>query len=147
MASFVGDASQPSRTALELPRYTKLQRQQVRALAAVFGLEPRACGRVGQTLFKTKRAGPLTAAGEAQAQRLLACSITYGRPTAQLAQEMQAAMNQRTTLTTPIAETNKGSQMLRQMGWSQGMGLGVRGQGIMEPVPVALKHNRHGLGH
>ena len=33
---------------------------QVRALVAVYGLEARACGRTGQTLFKTERTGPLT---------------------------------------------------------------------------------------
>ncbi len=39
---------------------------QVRALAAVYGVEPRACGRTGQTLFKTPRISPLTSEGQAQ---------------------------------------------------------------------------------
>lgn len=39
---------------------------QVRALAAVYGLEPRACGRTGQTLFRTERTGALTNKGLAQ---------------------------------------------------------------------------------
>ncbi|KAL0047977.1 hypothetical protein WJX82_004866 [Trebouxia sp. C0006] len=39
---------------LELPRYTgKAQKREVKALAALYGAEPRACGRTGITLFKT----------------------------------------------------------------------------------------------
>lgn len=33
----------------------------MKALAALYGLEPRSCGRVGQTLFKTPASTPLIA--------------------------------------------------------------------------------------
>jgi hypothetical protein len=65
MAAFVaGSAEGP----LELPQFSKMQRLQVRALAALFGLEPRACGRAGQSLFRTPRCGPLAPDGQAQAR-------------------------------------------------------------------------------
>ena len=58
---------------------------QVRALAAVYGLEPRACGRRGQTLFRTSNAGLPTADGQAQVytQTLAVCTIymSAARPT------------------------------------------------------------------
>ena len=38
----------------------KVNLLQVRALACLYGLEARACGRAGQTLFKTDKSGPLT---------------------------------------------------------------------------------------
>ena len=37
-------------------------------MAALYGLEARACGRAGQTLFRTGRSGPLTPEGQAQAR-------------------------------------------------------------------------------
>ena len=55
---------------------------QVRALAAVYGLEPRACGRRGQTLFRTDNAGLPSADGQAQvhAQALCRCSPSLPHP-------------------------------------------------------------------
>lgn len=65
MAAFVVSSS--AEGPLELPRFSKMQRLQVRAMAALYGLEPRACGRAGQSLFRTQRSGPLTPDGQAQA--------------------------------------------------------------------------------
>ncbi|CAL8462445.1 g1978 [Coccomyxa elongata] len=124
-----------------------MQRLQVRALAAIYGLEARACGRTGQTLFKTDRAGPLTTEGCAQVQRLLACSIPSGKPTPELKRELEQAMrSSRTALSRPITANNKGSLMLKQMGWSEGSGLGAARQGRTEPVPLHLGQRRQGLG-
>ncbi|KAK9906899.1 hypothetical protein WJX75_009914 [Coccomyxa subellipsoidea] len=124
-----------------------MQRLQVRALAAVYGLEPRACGRTGQTLFRTERTGALTNEGLAQVQRLLACSVPSGKPTPELKRELEEAMrSSRAALTRPIKADNKGSLMLRQMGWSEGSGLGVSCQGRTEPIPLHLGQRRQGLG-
>ena len=43
---------------------------QVRAVAALYGVEARACGRKGLTLFKTSKSAPLTTDGAAQVQQL-----------------------------------------------------------------------------
>ncbi len=40
---------------------------QVAALAKLYGLEARACGRAGQTFFRTAETRPLDADGQAQA--------------------------------------------------------------------------------
>ncbi len=45
----------------------------------------------------------------------------------------------------PIHAANIGHQMLLKLGWTGG-GLGAAEQGIVEPIPVALKNNKRGLG-
>ena len=52
--------------ALELPPYSRMQRQQVKKLAELYGLEARNCGRQGQTFFLTGRTAPLSEEAEAQ---------------------------------------------------------------------------------
>ncbi|XP_067011471.2 G patch domain-containing protein 2 isoform X3 [Anabrus simplex] len=47
----------------------------------------------------------------------------------------------------PIPETNVGNQMLRNMGWEPGTGLGLQKQGIQEPVTAAQRPKLQGLGH
>ena len=175
----------------------------MRALAAVYGLEPRACGRRGQTLFRTDRAGLPSADGLAQVHaqalcccspslphlnltrrfslekighvavercfdrltielvtvklmrrqsclqvgRLLACSFQGGKPSTTAKLEMEAALQiGRASLKRPIAATNKGSILLRQMGWSEGFGLGSKEQGRTEPIPLHVGQRRRGLG-
>ena len=49
---------------------------QVRALAAVYGLEARACGRTGQTLFQSSHAGLPSAEGRAQVRSLWPAGLT-----------------------------------------------------------------------
>jgi hypothetical protein len=82
-----------------------------------------------------------------QVQRLLACSMPSGKPTPALKQELDRAMRaNRAALTRPILADNKGSVMLRQMGWSEGSGLGAQRQGRTEPVPMHIRQRRQGLG-
>ena len=46
-----------------------------------------------------------------------------------------------------IPESNKGSQLLRKMGWTESEGLGREGRGINEPVSMGILDNRRlGLG-
>ena len=50
-------------------------------------------------------------------------------------------------VTAPIDDDNRGAKMLRAMGWCDGQGLGVRGQGITQPIAAVLaKGKRRGLG-
>ena len=82
-----------------------------------------------------------------QVERLLACSVPHGKPTPELKRELEAAMrSSRAALTRPIKADNKGSLMLRQMGWSEGSGLGASRQGRTEPIPMHLGQRRQGLG-
>lgn len=47
----------------------------------------------------------------------------------------------------PIPESNKGSQLLRKMGWTESEGLGKEGRGINEPIAIGIPDNRRlGLG-
>ena len=83
----------------------------------------------------------------AQVERLLACSVSHGKPTADLRQQMDAALcASRASLRRPIPGSNKGAIMLQRLGWSAGSGLGAQGQGRMEPVPLRLGQRRQGLG-
>ena len=43
-------------------------------------------------------------------------------------------------------ETNRGNQLLAKMGWKTGVGLGVTGDGRVDPVMVQQFENRAGLG-
>ena len=45
-----------------------------------------------------------------------------------------------------IDSKNKGFKMLQKMGWSEGKGLGKESKGRIEPVSVATKNDRSGLG-
>lgn len=80
-------------------------------------------------------------------ERLLACSISHGRPTAELNLEMDRAVRAgRASLNRRIPSSNRGSMLLRQMGWAEGSGLGAQRQGRTEPVPLHLGQRRQGLG-
>ena len=59
--------------------YIDMSVAQVRALAAVYGLEARACGRVGQTLFRSSHAGLPSADGRAQVRSLRPADLTGPR--------------------------------------------------------------------
>ncbi|KAL2930821.1 SUPPRESSOR OF ABI3-5 [Bienertia sinuspersici] len=45
-----------------------------------------------------------------------------------------------------IDESNVGNRMLRNMGWTEGLGLGKDGNGMVEPVQAQSFDNRAGLG-
>ncbi|KAK9864499.1 hypothetical protein WJX84_001425 [Apatococcus fuscideae] len=60
---------------LELEPFSRTRRKQVAALASIYNLEARACGRAGQTFFRTPETQPLDAEGDVQAGRLLLCSF------------------------------------------------------------------------
>ena len=47
----------------------------------------------------------------------------------------------------PIPENNVGSQMLRNMGWTPGTGLGRDGVGIIKPIAAYKRPKNLGLGH
>lgn len=85
--------------------------------------------------------------GTVQVERLLACSVSHGKPTAELKQQMDAALcASRASLRRPIPGSNRGAAMLRRLGWAAGSGLGAQGQGRTEPVPLRLGQRRQGLG-
>lgn len=45
-----------------------------------------------------------------------------------------------------IGDSNKGFALLQKMGYKPGMAIGKSGMGCVEPVPIALKSDRSGLG-
>jgi len=49
-------------------------------------------------------------------------------------------------LSTSISANNLGFKMMEKMGYKQGEGLGKKGEGRAEPVPIRLKSNRFGFG-
>lgn len=50
-------------------------------------------------------------------------------------------------LSNALDSDNKGFAMLQKMGFKHGMGLGKDGSGRAEPIPLAIKTDRGGLGH
>ncbi|KAF9575422.1 hypothetical protein EC968_003027 [Mortierella alpina] len=46
----------------------------------------------------------------------------------------------------PVASNNKGHAMLSKMGWKAGTGLGIAGQGVVEPVQLMVADKKAGLG-
>lgn len=61
-----------SANCLDLPRFTgKAQKREVKALGALYGFQPRNCGRKGTTLFKTEHAGLPDARGAEKVAALL----------------------------------------------------------------------------
>lgn len=51
-----------------------------------------------------------------------------------------------TSLSRPLGSDNRGYALLQKMGWSEGRGLGKRGHGIVEPIPIAQPDGFLGLG-
>eukprot|EP00210_Caulerpa_lentillifera_P009550 g9108.t1 len=49
-------------------------------------------------------------------------------------------------LSQKLSEENKGYQLLQKMGYIEGKGLGADKQGIVEPLPIAVKRDRKGIG-
>lgn len=49
-------------------------------------------------------------------------------------------------LSAAITSSNKGFEMLMKMGYKPGQGIGKTESGIVEPIGVEVKANRHGLG-
>lgn len=47
----------------------------------------------------------------------------------------------------PISESNIGNQMLRNMGWQPGYGLGPKEDGVHDPLVVHVRHRFTGLGY
>lgn len=47
----------------------------------------------------------------------------------------------------PIPESNIGNQILQNMGWTPGSGLGAEGDGRQDPVIAFLHRGRRGLGY
>ncbi|KMZ74200.1 G-patch domain containing protein, expressed [Zostera marina] len=45
-----------------------------------------------------------------------------------------------------IDSSNVGFKMLKKCGWREGTGLGISGQGRLEPVEAHVKNNKTGLG-
>ncbi|TFK57424.1 G-patch-domain-containing protein, partial [Heliocybe sulcata] len=50
------------------------------------------------------------------------------------------------TVETKLRATNKGFAMLAKMGWAEGQGLGISGDGRVDPIPFAVKNDSTGLG-
>jgi hypothetical protein len=46
----------------------------------------------------------------------------------------------------PLDNTNKGSLMLKKMGWG-GQGLGANETGIIQPIPLSTQKGKKGLGN
>ncbi|RKO88815.1 hypothetical protein BDK51DRAFT_28806 [Blyttiomyces helicus] len=46
----------------------------------------------------------------------------------------------------PLPSTNIGFKLLLKMGWSEGRGLGSRGEGRVEPIRIDLKEDKMGVG-
>ncbi|KAG8931491.1 hypothetical protein FRC02_002670 [Tulasnella sp. 418] len=50
------------------------------------------------------------------------------------------------TVETKIKSTNVGFALLQKMGWKEGQGLGISGQGRADPIPLVVKNDSTGLG-
>ncbi|KZT21697.1 G-patch-domain-containing protein, partial [Neolentinus lepideus HHB14362 ss-1] len=50
------------------------------------------------------------------------------------------------TVETKLKSTNKGFAMLAKMGWAEGQGLGLSGEGRVDPIPFTVKNDSTGLG-
>ena len=91
-----------------------------------------------------------------QLARLVAGSVSHGKlPQMQAAEVREANRNaeaaaERSLITAgtsiPIGVENIGNQMLQQMGWKQGQGLGSQRQGPVDPLPLIKRKKRQGLG-
>ena len=50
------------------------------------------------------------------------------------------------TINTAIPSSNVGYKLLKKMGWKESTCLGLKGDGILEPIPVGVKMDSMGLG-
>lgn len=76
---------------------------------------------------------------------MLECSVSTGG--LRRRHEPQATQKQASAaLAVPIAADNRGSVMLRQMGWQEGTGLGASREGCISPISLSSQRGRSGLG-
>ncbi|KAJ1311630.1 hypothetical protein OPQ81_010106 [Rhizoctonia solani] len=61
-------------------------------------------------------------------------------------QYIRGPIRESVTVDTKISSTNKGFGMLAKMGWKEGEGLGISGQGRTDPIPFLVKLDALGLG-
>lgn len=91
-------------------------------------------------------------AAQALIAKITAQQELFGKPPCPIASRRVAHMSIETLSGQPTAdkipEDNKGSQMLRRMGWSGEGGLGRKGEGQLEPVASSIEDlgSRMGLG-
>ena len=87
-----------------------------------------------------------------QVEQLLECSLpSHGRAHSSRHQSQSIGHQNfptagTTSVNTPLEATNKGSQILRSMGWQEGTGLGVAQQGSLLPISLSTQNGRQGLG-
>lgn len=60
--------------------------------------------------------------------------------------EEETVRHAKNAVNQPLDNRNRGNQMLRNMGWSEGKGLGRKGQGITAPIQAGLHDQRKGIG-
>ncbi|KAG8942535.1 hypothetical protein FRC04_003606 [Tulasnella sp. 424] len=62
------------------------------------------------------------------------------------AEHMGGSAREVITVETKIKATNVGFALLKKMGWTEGSGLGLSGQGRADPIPFTVKNDSTGIG-
>lgn len=74
-------------------------------------------------------------------------SISHGKASTELQQVMADCIKPDAIEPGPIGPDNKGSRMLTAMGWKEGQGIGVKNQGVLEPILASKRKRSRGLGY
>mmetsp|Transcript_11291 Transcript_11291/g.41315 ORF Transcript_11291/g.41315 Transcript_11291/m.41315 type:complete len:377 (+) Transcript_11291:262-1392(+) len=115
------------RERLEFAPYGGRRRKMVAQLAAIYCIEARACGRTGQTFFRTEQTKvDLCKEDLARVDAVLAEFTRRQEGQNHLNASFRAESEERLQqgLNTPVADSNIGKQMLKSMGWKEGSALG-----------------------
>jgi len=97
-------------------------------------------------IHKQQRAEQEVKARKAAAERTAQARASQFQEMATRAAEKAAEEKAKNAINTPLASDNRGSQLLKKMGWRDGEGLGKNSAGITAPIQAEVRTQGVGVG-
>lgn len=136
--------SNPHRRQLRFPLINRSHQQKVIALAELYCLDVE-MPLISQLPLRVKKlASSFTLPDAAAVEALIGRRPVL--PASETSPQKLRPLPMANASAPPIDSTNVGHRLLSQMGWAPGQALGANEDGILDPIQVAIRRKRQGLG-